>query len=77
MSPSPAPPRLETDALLPIAVVADLLNVHVSTVYRLVDSGRLQAHALGEGKVRRRGLRVWRSSVDALLTSTAVAVRAA
>lgn len=77
MSPSPAPPRLETDALLSIATVASLLNVHVSTVYRLVDSGRLQAHALGEGKVRRRGLRVWRSSVDQLLQSTAVAISAA
>lgn len=77
MSPSPAPPRLETDTLLSIAVVASMLNVHVSTVYRLVDSGRLQAHALGEGKVRRRGLRVWRSSVDQLLQSTAVSVSAA
>lgn len=77
MSPSPASPRLETDALLSIAAVARMLNVHVSTVYRLVDSGRLEAHALGEGKVRRRGIRVWRSSVDQLLRSTAVSASAA
>lgn len=64
-----APPD-PTDPLLRVADVAKKLNVHVSTVYRLADSGRLRAHALGGGMHRRRGLRIPASAVDALLRET-------
>lgn len=50
--------------------VADRLEVHVSTVYRLADSGRLRAHRLGEGTRRKRGLRIPESAVDELLRQT-------
>ncbi|MEU3990135.1 helix-turn-helix domain-containing protein [Streptomyces platensis] len=58
--------------------VADRLNVHVSTVYRLADSGRLRAHRIGEGRLRKRGLRVPESAVtdylaDSLITPAEVA----
>ncbi|MER7905405.1 helix-turn-helix domain-containing protein [Streptomyces sp. NPDC095614] len=52
--------------------VADWLNVHVSTVYRLADSGRLRAHRLGEGRLRKRGLRVPESAVTEYLAGSIV-----
>jgi excisionase family DNA binding protein len=66
-----------TDDLLRVSEVAGILRLHVSSVYRLVDSGRLNAHALGDGKVRRRGIRIWRSSVDALLQESRLGNEAA
>jgi excisionase family DNA binding protein len=66
-----------TDDLLRVSEVAGILRLHVSSVYRLVDSGRLDAHALGDGKVRRRGIRIWRSSVDALLQESRLGHEAA
>jgi excisionase family DNA binding protein len=50
--------------------VADRLDVHVSTVYRLADSGRLRAHRIGEGRLRKRGLRIPESAVAELLAQT-------
>lgn len=68
---------MPADELLRVSEVAARLNLHVSTVYRLADSGRLSAHALGDGKVRRRGIRIWRSSVDELLRTSVVTADAA
>lgn len=58
--------------------VAERLDVHVSTVYRLADSGALRAHRIGEGRLRKRGLRIPASAVeayldDSLITRTEVA----
>lgn len=58
--------------------VAERLDVHVSTVYRLADSGALRAHRIGEGRLRKRGLRIPESAVqaylnDSLITPTEVA----
>jgi hypothetical protein len=47
--------------------------VHVATVYRLAESGRLKALRLGSGQQRRRGFRCWASSVDAYLDESAIA----
>lgn len=73
-----ATPMIETaDELLRVSEVAARLRVHVSTVYRLADAGRLQAHALGEGKLRRRGLRIVSSSVEQLLRESRIIAEAA
>ena len=53
--------------------VAEFLDVHVSTVYRLADSGRLRAHRLGEGRLKKRGLRIPESAVSELLQQTRTA----
>jgi excisionase family DNA binding protein len=66
-----------TDDLISVSEVAAILKIHVSSVYRLIDSGRLPAHAFGEGKIRRRGIRVWRSSVDQLMQGSRVTAAAA
>jgi excisionase family DNA binding protein len=50
--------------------VADRLDVHVSTVYRLAESGSLRAHRIGEGRLRKRGLRTPESAVSELLQQT-------
>lgn len=47
-----------TDELLTAEQVADVLKVHVTTVYRLATSGRLRAHRVGEGSTSPRGLRI-------------------
>jgi len=73
----PSTSAAPTNELLRVSEVARRLNVHVSTVYRLADSGRLSAHALGDGKVRRRGIRIWSSSVDELLKNSLITVEAA
>lgn len=66
-----------TEEMLRVSEVAARLNVHVSTVYRLADSGRLKAHSLGDGKIRRRGLRIVGSSVDQLLRESVITADAA
>lgn len=53
--------------------VADRLNVHVSTIYRLADSGRLRAHRIGEGRLRKRGLRIPESAIAEFLQQTSTA----
>ncbi|MGW3427968.1 helix-turn-helix domain-containing protein [Streptomyces melanosporofaciens] len=63
---SHAPP----EKMLHAREVADRLSVHVSTVYRLADSGRLRAHRIGGGLRRKRGLRIPESAVAELLADT-------
>jgi excisionase family DNA binding protein len=75
--PSTPSNTLATDDLLRVSEVAKRLDIHVSSVYRLVDSGRLAAHVLGNGKIRRRGIRVLSSSVDQLLKDSVVTAVAA
>jgi excisionase family DNA binding protein len=53
------------DRFLTAKEVAERLNVHVSTVYRL--GRRLDAQRLGIGEVRPRGFRVAESKLDALM----------
>lgn len=60
-----APPP--SDQWLVAAEAAQLLRVHVSTVYRLTQSGALASERFGVGEKRPRGLRIHRSSVEALL----------
>lgn len=55
------------DELLEAKQVAKLMKVHVATVYRLADSGRLKAMRLGSGEKRRRGFRCWASDVHAYM----------
>ncbi|MCW7941649.1 hypothetical protein AAW14_06285 [Streptomyces hygroscopicus] len=50
------------DKLLPAAEVATILNLSLTSVYRLARAGELRSHRLGKGKVRPRGLRIWESS---------------
>ena len=45
------------------AEVADMLEVHVATVYRLIASGRLRTAQFGSGSKRRTGLKVPQSAV--------------
>jgi excisionase family DNA binding protein len=63
----------KTETMLNAAEVAQKLKVHVTTVYRLASSGRLRAHHLGQGTIRRRGLRIPESAVAELLRETVVA----
>lgn len=63
----------KTDALLKASEVAQELKVHVTTVYRLANSGRLRAHHIGQGTIRRRGLRIPESAVAEFLRESAVA----
>jgi len=65
------------DELLDAKQVAERLKVHVATVYRLAESGRLKALRLGSGQQRRRGFRCWASSVDAYLDESTITVSAA
>lgn len=66
----PQETRPTPEKLLRAKDVAEFLDVHVSTVYRLADSGRLRAHRLGEGRLRKRGLRIPESAVSELLQQT-------
>lgn len=61
------------ERLLRAQQVADRLDVHVSTIYRLADSGRLRAHRIGEGRLRKRGLRIPESAVDEFLQQNTAA----
>lgn len=63
-----------TESMLTARDVARQLNVHVSTVYRLADSGSLKAHRIGGGTKRRRGLRIPESSVVEFLRSSRIEV---
>ncbi|MFJ2630874.1 helix-turn-helix domain-containing protein [Streptomyces sp. NPDC087422] len=60
------------EPLLRAQQVADRLDVHVSTVYRLADSGRLRAHRIGEGRLRKRGLRIPESAVAEFLRASLI-----
>jgi excisionase family DNA binding protein len=60
------------DKLLNAKQVAERLQVHVATVYRLAESGRLEAMRLGAGEKRRRGFRCWESAVDAYLGESVI-----
>lgn len=60
------------EVLLSVKAVARRLNVHISTVYRLAESGRLRAHRIGEGQTRPRGLRIPETSVDEYLDASQV-----
>jgi excisionase family DNA binding protein len=63
----------KTDDLLKAGEVAQRLKVHVTTVYRLAGSGRLRSHHIGQGTIRRRGLRIPESAVAEFLRESAVA----
>jgi excisionase family DNA binding protein len=55
------------------AEVAEVLGVHVQTVYRLVRAGRFPgAYVIGQGAVRPRGLRIPSTAVDALLDAARI-----
>lgn len=58
-------------ALKPVEV-ADLLDVHPSTVYRLIASGRIRAMQRGSGTKRRTGLKIPQSSVVEYLRGSQV-----
>lgn len=60
------------DELLTAEQVAEVLKVHVTTVYRLATSGRLRAHRIGEGATSPRGLRVPQSALTAFLDASLV-----
>ncbi|MFH8867131.1 helix-turn-helix domain-containing protein [Streptomyces griseus] len=51
------------DELLTAKQIAEIMKVHVATVYRLADSGQLRAMRFGRGESRRRGFRCWKSVV--------------
>ncbi|WP_246869070.1 helix-turn-helix domain-containing protein [Saccharopolyspora sp. ASAGF58] len=53
-----------------VKAVAQMLDVHVSTVYRLADSGRLHSVRVGFGK---GGLRIPADSLNAYLKSLGMA----
>jgi excisionase family DNA binding protein len=61
------------EPLLCAKEVATKLRVHVTTVYRLAKSGRLKAHHVGEGELRRRGLRIPASAVASFLENSVIA----
>lgn len=65
-------PAQAQDELLDAKQVAARLRVHIATVYRLADSGRLTAMRLGAGEKRRRGFRCWASDVDAYLNDSLI-----
>lgn len=52
--------------------VAERLRLHVSTIYRLADSGQIRAHRLGEGRLRKRGLRIPESAVIEYLDASLI-----
>ncbi|MFJ2094682.1 helix-turn-helix domain-containing protein [Streptomyces sp. NPDC087901] len=58
--------------LLDANEVAEILRLHPQTVRRLVREKRLNGHLLGNGALRRRGLRIPKASVDRYLVESAV-----
>lgn len=68
------PVAVAGDELLEAKQVAALMKVHVATVYRLADSGRLKAMRLGTGEKRRRGFRCWASEVHAYMHGSQIAL---
>jgi excisionase family DNA binding protein len=69
---TPPPSPSGVGRLLNAKQVAERLQVHVATVYRLAESGRLEAMRLGSGEKRRRGFRCWESAVDAYLGESVI-----
>jgi excisionase family DNA binding protein len=69
---TPPPSPAGVDKLLNAKQVAERLQVHVATVYRLAEAGRLEAMRLGAGEKRRRGFRCWESAVDAYLGESVI-----
>lgn len=69
----PAP--VKGDEVLEAKDVAALMKVHVSTVYRLADSGDLRAMRLGTGAKRRRGFRCWKSVVEAYMRDSEISTQ--
>lgn len=59
-----------TGALKP-ADVAEILNVHVATVYRLINAKRLRTLSVGSGTKRRTGLKIPQAAVVAYLRESA------
>lgn len=68
------PVAAPADELLNAKQVAQLMKVHVATVYRLADSGLLKAMRLGSGEKRRRGFRCWGSDVHAYMHGSQITV---
>lgn len=68
----PEGPPTAPERMLRAREVADRLRVHVSTVYRLADSGTLRAHRFGEGRLRKRGLRIPESAVSDYLSQSQI-----
>lgn len=69
---APAVEDEPAEPMLRAKQVAERLDVHVSTVYRLADSGALRAHRIGEGRLRKRGLRIPASAVAAYLNDSLI-----
>lgn len=69
---APAVENAPAEPMLRAKQVAERLDVHVSTVYRLADSGALRAHRIGEGRLRKRGLRIPASAVEAYLNESLI-----
>lgn len=69
---APAVEDVPAEPMLRAKQVAERLDVHVSTVYRLADSGALRAHRIGEGRLRKRGLRIPASAVEAYLNDSLI-----
>ena len=55
----PRPENVAEDRFLRVSEVADRLNLSLSTVYQLIESGRLPSHCLG----LRKGIRVAESDL--------------
>jgi excisionase family DNA binding protein len=49
------------------ADVAEILDVHVATVYRMINAKRLRTLSVGNGTKRRAGLKIPQSAVVAYL----------
>ncbi|MFJ5644081.1 helix-turn-helix domain-containing protein [Streptomyces sp. NPDC093223] len=58
------------------AEVAEYLDVHPATVYRLIASGQLRTVRIGSGTKRRTGLKVPQSAVVEYLRGSQVALPA-
>lgn len=70
---APAVEDVPAEPMLRAKQVAERLDVHVSTVYRLADSGALRAYRIGEGRLRKRGLRIPESAVQTYLNDSLIA----
>lgn len=51
------------------AEAASAMGVHVTTIYRLIKSGRLRTIAMGSGAIRRTLVKIPRSAVAELLNA--------
>lgn len=73
----PLPSSLVEEEYLLADYVAGRLKLHVTSVYRLVKSGRLTAIRVGNGEQDPRGIRILRSSFERFLRESLVAADAA